>query len=62
MQIELTRDEYECLLILMGYATAAALHHGDPKLVRSFQRVANAVSRNNPDWKPLQIESEPDGE
>ncbi|HEX5426624.1 MAG TPA: hypothetical protein VFW94_24075 [Candidatus Acidoferrales bacterium] len=54
MEIKLSTEEYETLLLMMGYATAAAFE-SDKKLAYSFLKVANAVNRNNPSWTPYEI-------
>jgi hypothetical protein len=54
MTIELTEDEFDMLLICIGYAIGAALKD-DEKLGYSFVRVANAVCRDRPNFTPYEI-------
>jgi hypothetical protein len=56
--IELTCDEFDSLLIMMGYAAGAA-SSCDSQLLTSFLRLANAVNRNNPRWTPYAMPDEP---
>lgn len=55
VKIALTREEYETLLLAVGYATGAALRDNDRKLMRAFLLLANAVNRDNPNWKPYEV-------
>ena len=58
MTIELTDDEYMQLLIMMGYATGAAMKQ-DRKLADNFLRLANAVNKNNPRWTRYEVPEVP---
>jgi hypothetical protein len=56
MQIDLSEDEFEVLILALGYAAGAASKDNvNPSLVDSFIRVANAVNRNNPRWTNYEI-------
>jgi hypothetical protein len=57
--VQLSEDEYEGLLLMMGYAAGAAEREGDKRLSRCFLRLANAVNRDNPSWTPYEVP--PDG-
>ena len=53
--IELSNDEFDRLLIALGYATGAARQqHGD--LADSFLRLANLINKDNPRWTPYKVE------
>jgi hypothetical protein len=54
MQIDLNGDEFDVLLIALGYATGA-VSKDNPGLADSFMRIANAVNRNNPLWTPYEV-------
>jgi hypothetical protein len=53
--LDLTRDEFDTLLLCMGYAAGAARQQEDTTLAASFLRLANAVNRGNPQWTPYAI-------
>jgi hypothetical protein len=55
----LSDDDYHMLLLALGYATGAAREQNRPCLARSFIRVANAITRDNPNWKPFEVADEP---
>lgn len=50
--IELTQQEYEQLLILLGYVAGA----GEPYIKNMALSVANAINRNNPAWRKYEVE------
>jgi hypothetical protein len=53
--IELSNDEFDRLLIALGYATGAARQqHSD--LADSFLRLANLINKDNPRWTPYKVE------
>jgi hypothetical protein len=54
MTFELNEEEFDMLLILMGYAIGAALE-ADEKLGYSFVRLANTVCRDRPNFTPYEI-------
>jgi hypothetical protein len=60
MQIDLTDEEFQQLVIMAGYAMGAATKSGEQSLARSFLRVANAMNKNNPRWTRYQVEDEPE--
>lgn len=53
--IELSRDEKDTLMLALGTATNVALLQRDKHLFFQFLRLANAVNRKNPDWRPYGI-------
>jgi hypothetical protein len=57
VMITLTLNEYQWLLLMLGYATAKA-REKDIALSYRFLELANAVGRNNPHWVPYQIPEE----
>lgn len=56
--IKLDRNDYYMLLAMMGYATGAAHRDGNESLADSFVRLANAVNKDNPDWRPYAVPPE----
>ena len=54
VNISLTRDEFEALLIMCGYATAAAMKQ-DTKMGYAFLALVNTINRDNPKWIPYEI-------
>jgi hypothetical protein len=55
MTIELTQDDYDSLLVLIGYATGAAYQHGNLAMARRFLALANRINKDNPAWIPYDI-------
>lgn len=51
MTVELTEEEGELLTQALGTATAAALLNKNPKLATALLNLANAVNRNDPNWR-----------
>lgn len=51
---ELHENEYEALLLALGYATGAAVERKEP-LAETFLWVANAVNRGNPNWRIYEL-------
>jgi hypothetical protein len=52
--ITLDREEYDRLLLMMGFAVGAAFKQ-DEHLAYRFLDLANRVNRNNPHWRPYEI-------
>ena len=55
VKINLTRDEFEALLIMMGMAMGTAVKMGNVSMMVSFLKIANAVNRDNPNWHQYEI-------
>jgi hypothetical protein len=53
--IRLTRDEFDVLLIMMGYAAAAAYQQKNTSMAYAFIRIANAVNKDNLNWTPYEV-------
>jgi hypothetical protein len=67
--IEISEEEFESLLLCLGYATGAASakppgyddhrHRTVPlheyKLAESWLRLANSINKGNPQWTPYKI-------
>ena len=51
-------DQYDSLLLMLGYATCAAMKEGNRRLAYSFVKLANAINRDNPRWRPYEIPDE----
>jgi hypothetical protein len=56
--IRLTRAEFTALLLMSGYAVAAARAIKDDELARTFTSLSNAINRDNPNWTPLAVPKE----
>ncbi|MGH9665554.1 MAG: hypothetical protein ACRD9L_14105 [Bryobacteraceae bacterium] len=56
LTIELSRDEFELLLLALGIAAGSAA--ASPALFKDLLRLANAVNRNNPAWRPYEVPAE----
>ena len=52
--IELSPDDFDSLLICIGYAAGAAAER-DIKLFYRWMRLANSVNDGNPDYLPAEI-------
>ncbi len=52
--IDISEDEFETLLIVIGYAVGAR-SLGEP-LPHSWISLTNAVNEGNPRWTPYQVE------
>jgi hypothetical protein len=48
----LTQEEFDVLLLALGYATGAAMRDFNSDMACRFMRLANRVNQNNPNWKP----------
>jgi hypothetical protein len=55
--ITLTTEEYDRLLILMGFAVGAA-YEKDREIAYRFLELANRVNRGNPHWRSYEIPDE----
>ena len=52
MKIELSQDEHEILLRILGYAAAMGIDREGPAFVAAVLRIANIVNKDHPDWRP----------
>jgi hypothetical protein len=48
VEVSLTLDEYEMLLVALGFATASARMQNDQRLFANLIRIVNAVGRSSP--------------
>jgi hypothetical protein len=53
VRVTFTRDEYDRLMILLGYATGAAA--GDKGILLTLLRFVNAINRGNPNFTPYKV-------
>jgi hypothetical protein len=58
VNITLTYDEYERLLLVMGYAVGAAFSHGDQQMAYGFVDLINRVNKDKPHFQPYAIPDE----
>ena len=57
VKFELEGQDFICLMLMLGYATAAAMKHSK-ELGYSFLDLANRINRDNPNYTPYQIPEE----
>ena len=57
-RIELTDDEFGWLIVALGMAMGETLKQQDAVLARNMLRLANAVNRDNPNWRIYEIPEE----
>jgi hypothetical protein len=55
MQIELTEEQFQTLLLMAGCATGAAFKEGDRQLAYRFVELCNAINHDNPNYEPYEI-------
>jgi hypothetical protein len=53
MKLELTNDQYDSLLILLGFAVASARKQGDYELGQRFLDLTNAIGKQSPNFRTL---------
>ena len=56
MLIDISEDEYNWLLLVLGFATSAAYQKKDS--IVTFARVltlTNTINEGNPDWTPYEV-------
>lgn len=56
--IRLTSDQFDSLLLGIGYAAGAAMGDGNRAMFGSLLRLANAINEGNPRWTPYNVERE----
>jgi hypothetical protein len=54
MKIEFSQEDFDLLLLTIGYATGAAMVRGELEQADRFVYLANQVNKNNPNWKPYE--------
>ncbi len=52
--ITLTHNDYNHLLLCLGFASGAAMQKGEYQMADRFLRLANTVNLGNPDWTPYE--------
>lgn len=57
--ITLTRQEFESLLLVVGFAGGYALRDQNTSIFRLSVRCANAVNRDNPGYMPYDVPEAP---
>jgi len=55
MKFELSEDDHDMLLLMMEYATGAALKSGDNGMADNFLRLANTIEKDNPNYTPYEV-------
>jgi hypothetical protein len=56
--IELTQEEFNSVLMALGYATGAATDRGDHGMAIMFLQAVNAVGKHSPHFEPYAIGDE----
>lgn len=59
LNLSLTRNEWDALILMAGMATGAAFKNCTAKLAFSFLAIANKMNEGNPNWVPYEIPEEP---
>jgi hypothetical protein len=57
ISVEMSRDDFDTLLVIIGYATAAAMDR-DRAAAYLFLQFANDLNRDNPQYTPYRIPPE----
>jgi hypothetical protein len=58
LNLNLTREEFDTLILALGFATGSAFKQGMGKLSYSLLELANTINKDNPNWKPYEIPQE----
>lgn len=53
--LEMTADDYNALLIMLGYAAGSAEKDGEHGRRREMQRFFNEMNRTNPNFTPYEV-------
>ena len=53
--IELTHDDFEQLLLIVGFAAGAAKAQGEDRMFWGWIDFANRINRTNPNFTPYEI-------
>ena len=56
--ITLTREQFDILLLMAGYASGAAMQAKDARMAWSFVHLTNVLNKDNPDFTPYEIPPE----
>jgi hypothetical protein len=58
LNLQLTREEFDALILVLGIATGQAFKTGMKKHAYMLLSLANAVNKDNPNWRPYDIPPE----
>lgn len=58
VSIELTRDDYELILMALGYSMGAACNNKDPSGARMCLRAANLFGAAGGNFQPYDVDAE----
>jgi hypothetical protein len=56
--LRITQDEFNELLMVLGYKTAEITHNDDGPMFKIALRVINRLNAGNPDFIPYQVPAE----
>jgi hypothetical protein len=56
MNFQLSQEEFDLLLLALGIAIGTCYKDGNRALAHDILRLANAVNKDNPHWKPYTFE------
>jgi hypothetical protein len=52
--LTISRNDYNTLLLCLGFAAGSAIKEGTPPMAHSFLKLANSINVGNPDWTPYE--------
>ena len=53
--LTMTVEEYDTVMILLGYGMACAKRNGDEDLFRSWRRLCNSLNKGHPNYVPYEV-------
>jgi len=56
--ITLNRQDYDSLLLCLGFASGSAMKEGSLSIADSFLRLANSINYGNPYWTPYETSNQ----
>lgn len=55
LKFTLSRDDFETLLLMAGYAVGAAVKDRERRLAVRFLRLTNTINKDNPNYIPYEV-------
>lgn len=56
--LEMTRDDYDRLTLMLGFAVGAVMRTGDMRMFYTWLRFTNELNNGNPNFTPYKIPPE----
>jgi hypothetical protein len=53
--LRLTMEQWQTLLLVLGYSTGAAIKHGEQGMARLALQLANQLNEGNPEFMPYEV-------